>query len=103
MQTPIQLDASRSRRLYDELSFAISRTDSTVLREWRNRSAGRLINLSAHRIGGRASLVSTIGKDAWSELLDIFKAAGKGGAMEHIGNRTSAAIDGSIAIGKAAG
>lgn len=103
MQLPMTiavLSGSRSKRLYDELSFAVSRTDGAVLRQWGGRSAGRLLNLGARRVGGLASLATAIGKGTWSELSNMIKAAGQGSALEHLGNRTAAAIDGSIALGK---
>ena len=103
MQLPMTitvLSGSRSQRLYDELSFAVSRTDGAVLRQWGGRSAGRLMNLGARRVGGLASLATAIGKGTWSELSNMIKAAGQGSALEHLGNRTAAAIDGSIALGK---
>ncbi len=103
MQIPMtvtMINGSRSRRLYDELSFAVSRTDGAVLRQWGGRSAGRLMNLGARRVGGLASLATSIGKGAWSELSNMIKAAGQSSTLEHLGNRTAAAIDGSIALGK---
>jgi hypothetical protein len=96
----IPLADSRVRRLYDELAFAVSRTDGATLRQWGGRSAGRLLNLTARRIGGLASMAASIGKGAWSELSNLMKAAGHGAALEHVGDRTAAAIDGSIALGK---
>lgn len=50
MTLPVTIEAlgtSRSRRLYDELSFALTRTDAVTLRQWGGRSAGRLLNLGA--------------------------------------------------------
>jgi hypothetical protein len=96
----IPLSNSRVRRLYDELAFAVSRTDGTTLRQWGGRSAGRLLNLTSRRIGGLASLAASIGKGTWSELSNLMKAAGQGAALEHVGDRTAAAIDGSLALGK---
>jgi hypothetical protein len=103
MQLPMTvatLSGSRSKRLYDELAFAVSRADGAVLRQWGGRSAGRLMNLGARRVGGLASLATAIGKGTWSELSNMIKAAGQGATLEHLGNRTAAAIDGSIALGK---
>lgn len=94
------LNSLRSKRLFEELSFAISRTDGPTLRQWGGRSAGRLLHLTARRIGGLASLATSVGKGAWSELSNLMKAAGQGSALEHVGDRTAAAIDGSIGLGK---
>lgn len=90
----------RAGRLVDELSFAMSRTDRIVLRNWGGRSAGRLLNLTARRIGGLAALAKSLGKGAWSELSGLMKAANQGNAVEHVGDRTAAAIDGSITLSK---
>lgn len=95
-----KLSESRSKRLYDELSFAVSRTDGAVLRQWGGRSAGRLVTLGARRIGGLAALVAAIGTGTWAELTKMIRATGQGSALELLGDRTAAAIDGSIAIGK---
>jgi hypothetical protein len=61
MQLPMTvatLSGSRSKRLYDELAFAVSRTDAAVLRQWGGRSSsGRLMNLGARRVGGLATAV----------------------------------------------
>ena len=90
----------RARRLFDELSFAVSRTDRDVLKNWGGRSAGRLMNLTARRIGGFAALATSISKGAWREISNLMKATGQGAALDHVGDRTAAAIDGSIALGK---
>lgn len=103
MQLPMtlaMLNGSRSRRLYDELSYAVSSTNGAVLKQWGVRSAGRLVNLGARRVGGLSSLATVIGKGTWSELPNMIKAAGQGATLEHLGNRTAAAIDDSIALGK---
>lgn len=97
------LSTSRSRRLYDDLSFALIRTDAVTLRQWGGRSAGRLLNLGARRIGGLAMLVSSIGKGAWHEVSGLVRATGQGSALPHIGDRTAAAIDGSISVGRSGG
>lgn len=98
-----RLSDSRNRRLYDELSFALSRTDLAILRRWGGRSAGRLLTLGARRIGGLAMLVSNIGKGAWQEVSGLIQASGQGATLPHLGDRTAAAIDGSIAIGREGG
>ena len=98
-----KLSESRNRRLYDELSFALSRTDLAILRRWGGRSAGRLLTLGARRIGGLAMLVSNIGRGAWHEVSSLVRASGQGATLPHLGDRTAAAIDGSIAIGREGG
>lgn len=98
-----KLSESRNRRLYDELSFALARTDLVILRRWGGRSAGRLLTLGAGRIGGLAMLVANIGKGAWQEVSGLIRASGQGATLPHLGDRTAAAIDGSIAIGREGG
>ena len=97
------LNESRNRRLYDDLSFALARTDLVTLQRWGGRSAGRLLTLGAHRIGGLAMLVSNLGQGAWQEITGLVRASGQGAALPHLGDRTAAAIDGSIAIGREGG
>jgi len=91
---------NRARRLLDELAFALSRTDLGTLKEWGGRSAGRLLTLGARRVGGLVSLVSAIGKRSWAELVGLIRAADQGNGLSHAGDRTAAAIDGSIALGR---
>lgn len=91
---------NRIRRLLDELAFAVSRTDRVVLKEWGGRSAGRLLTLGARRVGGLASLISAIGKHSWAELVGLIRAANGGNGLSYAGDRTAAAIDGSIALGR---
>lgn len=98
-----KLNESRNRRLYDELSFALARTDLVTLRRWGGRSAGRLLTLGAQRIGGLAILVSNIGKGAWQEITGLVRASSQGATLPHLGDRTAAAIDGSIAISREGG
>ena len=93
-------DRSRHGRLIEELAFALRRTDAETLRKWGGRSAGRLASLSASRIGGLASLVKALGQHAYNEVASLVHATGEGKALTHLGDRTAAAIDGSIAFGK---
>jgi len=97
---PRQLEADRLRRLFDELGFALSRTDAKTLREWGGRSATRLAKLTGKRAGALISLASKLGRAS------IFEAKGMGAAArerrfgEHFGDRTAAAIDGTIGLAR---
>lgn len=88
----------RSRRLYDELAFAISRTDSQILKEWGSRSAVRFVKLGGRRISTISSTVKSLGKASKTELLGLLQAMRENKLGTHLGDRTAAAIDGSIAI-----
>ena len=57
-----QLSPHRIKQLYEELAFALSRTDKTALRNWGGRSAGRLFHLGARRVGGLARLTSDLAR-----------------------------------------
>ena len=94
------LAENRTRRLFDELRFALSRTDRDVLTQWGGRSAARLLSLGARRLGGITAFVSTLGKGAWKELSGLLEAAGQGNFVGHVGDRTAATIDGSLALGR---
>lgn len=94
------LAEDRIRRLYDELSFAISRTDAEVLKQWGGRSGGRMLASGIRRVGGLARFAALIGRGAWGETLGLLKAAGQGNFGSHLGDRTAAAIDGSLAFSR---
>jgi hypothetical protein len=44
------------KRVYDELTFALTRTDAFVLRAWGKCSAARLLTLTTRRVAGLARL-----------------------------------------------
>lgn len=98
--TAQRMGENRARRLFDELTFALSRTDLGTIKEWGGRSAGRLLTLGARRVGGLAFLISAIGKHSWAELVGLIRAANGGNGLSYAGDRTAAAIDGSIALGR---
>jgi hypothetical protein len=98
-----QLQPLRVKRLYDELAFALSRTDGTVLRGWGGRAAGRLFHLGARRVGGLAQLVSGLAHFGGKEVGGFYRALRGSRFGAHAGQRTAAAIDGAIAVGNEGG
>ncbi len=94
-----QLYPSRVKQLYDELAFALSRTDRAVLRQWGRRAAGRLFHLGARRVGGMAQLVSGLARFGSEEAGDFYRALREERLGVHIGRRAAAAIDGTLAVG----
>lgn len=52
----------RAKRLYEELTFALSRTDSAALRKWGVHSSARLIKLGGLRIKSLSKFVASLGK-----------------------------------------
>lgn len=98
--TPVErLQRRRAKRLYEDLAFALSRTDGGVLRAWGRRAAGRLFHLGARRVGGMAQLVSGLTRFGGKEFGGFYRALRRGGFGAHVGQRTAAAIDGTLAVG----
>lgn len=91
-----QLHVYRLSRLRNELRFALSRTDAVVLREWGGRAAGRLVRLTGQRIGALTQLAKFLGQGAFSEAKGFGRAIRTHGFGRHLGDRTAAAIDGTI-------
>lgn len=98
--TPIEhFELLRLKRLYVELAFALSRTDGTVMRGWSARAAGRFFHLGARRMGGLAQLVSGLARIGGKEVGDFYRALRGSRFGAHAGQRTAAAIDGTLAVG----
>ena len=97
---PQQLHIHRLSRLRDELRFALSRTDAAVLREWGGRSAGRLVRLTGQRVGALSDLVKSIGRAGVAEAKGFGQAIRSHRVSTHLGDRTAAAIDGTISISR---
>lgn len=91
---------NRTNRLYSELSFALSRTNNDSLRNWGVYSAKRLIKLAGRRIKGLSSLALSIGKASATEFRGLVQAWNEDRTGVHIGDRTSLAIDSSIAMAR---
>lgn len=94
------MDEARHSRLYDELRFALVRTDSAALRRWGKRAAARLVLLTARRVGGLVSLIAGLARFGGREFLGFVRAllAGEGG--RHFGQRSAAAIDAGIVVSR---
>lgn len=90
----------RTARLYEELRFAIGRTDVMVMKDWGKRGAARMVFLTARRIGGLVSLVAGLARFGGREFIDQVKAIGAGEGARHFGRRSAAAIDGGIAVSR---
>lgn len=95
-----QLETARLNRLYDELAFALGRTDRATLQAWGGRSAGRFVTLAGRRVSSLASLAARIGSAGKDELTGLYLAAREGRLGAQLGDRTAAAIDGSVALGR---
>ena len=98
-----QLQPRRVKQLYEELAFALSRTDKTVLRDWGGRSTGRLFHLSARRVGGLARLTSDLARFGGKEAAGFYRAARGKRFGAHTRQRAIAAIDNSLAVGSESG
>ena len=93
-----QLTQARLKRLFDDLAFAIQRTQTSTLRAWGMRSAGRLVNLTSLRVSALAALAARIGHASAAEFSGLLQAWRADRLGEQIGDRTAAGIDGSIAL-----
>lgn len=94
------LDPDRLKRLMDELAFAIGRTDRTTLKTWGGRSAGRLVTLTGRRIGALSGLVGRLAQVGSGELKGFLAAMREGRFGQQLGDRTAAAIDGSLGLAR---
>ncbi len=99
-QSVPQRDERRVSRLYEELRFAVERTDAPALKNWGKRGAARLVFLTARRIGGLASLVSGLARFGGREFVAQVRAIGAGEGGRHFGRRSAAAIDGGISVSR---
>lgn len=97
-----RLKADRARRIKDELTFALSRTRSDVLAAWGRRAGLRYLKLGALRGRALFGLLATLGRSGAAEVRGLIAAGQAGRLGEQVGDRSAAAIDSSIAIGKAA-
>ncbi len=91
---------SRIALLYSELEFALSRLERDVLKGWGRRSASRLLMLSGRRVGSLAKLTTVLGRAGFGELVNALSASSQHRFSAHVGDRTAAAIDGTISLGR---
>ena len=97
-----ELTQARLKRLFDDLAFALKRTQSSTLRAWGLRSAGRLVKLTGQRVSALASLAARIGRASSAEFTGLLQAWRADRLGEQVGDRTAAGIDGSIALARGA-
>lgn len=86
--------ANRQERLFDELKFALGKTQAVELKYWGRQSASRLPDIATRRIRNLGGLLASVTKFTGKELLDALRAMSQGRFGEHFGNRSAAAIDG---------
>ncbi len=91
---------SRAARLCKELEFALSRMEREALKAWGLRCAKRLLMLAGRRVGGLAKLAVLLSRSGGGELLGLFSAYRQRRLSAHLGDRTAAAIDGTLAVGR---
>lgn len=93
-----QMSQARMKQLYDDLAFALERTQASTLRDWGLRSAGRLVKLTGQRVSALAGLATRIGRAGAAEFSGLLHAWWADRLGEQVGDRTAAGIDGSIAL-----
>ncbi len=98
-----QIPNRRVQRLSDELGFAFSRLERNTLKAWGIRSSTRLLMLAGQRVGGLARLATLLARYGSGELSGLFSAVAQRRLMTHLGDRSAAAIDGTLAIGRDGG
>ncbi|MBU0593854.1 MAG: hypothetical protein KKH74_08980 [Gammaproteobacteria bacterium] len=94
------MNATRQERLLGELKYALAVTRQDDLKAWGTRSASQLPTIATRRIRNLGMLLSSIARFTGKELLNAIRAMGEGRLGQHLGNRSAAAIDGSIEIKK---
>jgi hypothetical protein len=97
-----QLTQARLKRLFDDLAFALKRTQTSTLRAWGLRSAGRFVKLTGQRVSVLAALAARIGRASSAEFTGLLQAWRADRLGEQVGDRTAAGIDGSIALARGA-
>jgi hypothetical protein len=95
-----RISDTRAALLYSELGFALSRLEREALKSWGGRSATRLLMLAGRRVGGLAKLATVLGRAGFGELTGVLSASRQRRLSAHVGDRTAAAIDGTITLGR---
>ena len=90
----------RAGRCHNELRFALGRMESCVLKGWGKRSALRLLMLASQRVGGLARLGTLLVRAGGGELSGLLEALRQRRVMPHLGDRTAAAVDGTLSVGR---
>ncbi|PIQ13951.1 MAG: hypothetical protein CO125_01425 [Hydrogenophilales bacterium CG_4_9_14_3_um_filter_59_35] len=92
------MTTTRQEQLFNELKMALAVTRQEDLNAWGKRSAAQLPKIASRRIRNLGALLSILASFTGKELLNSIRAMGEGRLGKHFGNRTAAAIDGSIDI-----
>jgi len=87
------LDVSRSSELRAELVAAIRATPREEISNWGQRSALKLVEVTARRIMNPGRLLVSLGRLSRDELGAAFVALQQGQFKEHLGDRTATMID----------
>lgn len=95
-----EFSGTRAGRCHDELRFALGRMESSAVKGWGKRSALRLLMLAGQRVGGLTRLGTLLARAGGGELSGLLAALRQRRVMPHLGDRTTAAIDGTLAIGQ---
>jgi len=70
---------------------------------WGGRSGRRLLVLAGRRVGGLARLAALLARSGGGELIGLITAGRRQRFIAHLGDRTAAAIDGTLAVGREGG
>jgi len=89
---------TRQERLLSELKTALAVTRQEDLKDWGSRSAAQLPVIATRRVKNLGTLLSSLARFSGNELRNAVRAIGEGRFGKHLGNRTAAAIDGSIDV-----
>ena len=98
-----RFSGARAKRLQAELAFALGRMERHDLAGWGGRSGRRLLVLTGRRVGGLARLAALLARSGGGELIGLVTAGRRRRFIAHLGDRTAAAIDGTLAVGREGG
>lgn len=98
-----RFSGTRAKRLQAELVFALGRMERHDLAGWGGRSGRRLLALTGRRVGGLARLATLLARSGGGELIGLVTAGRRRRFIAHLGDRTAAAIDGTLAVGREGG
>ena len=98
-----RFSGARAKRLQAELAFALGRMERHDLAGWGGRSGRRLLVLTGRRVDGLARLAALLARSGGGELIGLVTAGRRRRFIAHLGDRTAAAIDGTLAVGREGG
>lgn len=88
---------ARQEKLYQELRLALARTSGDDWKTWGSGSAARLPEIAVRRVKNLGALASTLARATIEELSAALAAWRNERLGRHLGDRTAAGIDASIA------